>query len=431
MNSRTVLVVSIVLNLCLLLAVRGLMKSKGGAEATPPPAADPVVKEVEVKSEPQIVYVTNSVPVVKAAGKNFDWQSVEADDYREYIANLRAIGCPEETIRDIIKADVTQLFDQRARDKRKDEKPYEFWKTGNMFAEMFKKEHIEEQQAADREKREMLKTLLGEDVPIKPDLMAAFNPFDRALGFLSDDKQAYVMEAFQKLQVSAAEKFGSGAPDSQDLKEIQQMKMQMEADLAKRLSPEEYERYQFTMSDTANMMRMQLHGFEPTEKEFRDIFAMKKAFDDEWGPYGMSGLNSDEMKQHNEAKKALDDQIKKALGESRWKDYELAQDHQFKELYRVADRAGMGTEAAAQALEVRKAAEKAARQIRDNTSLTPDQRRELLAPIQQETERELTTIFGDHATRYLDSRQGDWLRKMDEVKSATEFSVSAETIVVP
>src|SRR3569623_2104048 len=34
------------------------------------------------------------------------WSHVESPDYATYIANLRSIGCPEQTIRDIIIADV-------------------------------------------------------------------------------------------------------------------------------------------------------------------------------------------------------------------------------------------------------------------------------------------------------------------------------------
>ena len=31
----------------------------------------------------------------------FSWRSVESDDYPTYVSNLREIGCPEQTIRDI------------------------------------------------------------------------------------------------------------------------------------------------------------------------------------------------------------------------------------------------------------------------------------------------------------------------------------------
>src|SRR6266850_7173947 len=43
----------------------------------------------------------------------FSWRELESSDYSTYIANLRDIGCPEQTIRDIIVADVNQLYAQK------------------------------------------------------------------------------------------------------------------------------------------------------------------------------------------------------------------------------------------------------------------------------------------------------------------------------
>src|SRR5580693_6929888 len=49
----------------------------------------------------------------------FNWSQVESPDYPVYIARLREIGCPEETIRDIVIADVNKLY----ANKRLDEVP--------------------------------------------------------------------------------------------------------------------------------------------------------------------------------------------------------------------------------------------------------------------------------------------------------------------
>ena len=57
------------------------------ARAAAPEAAEP--------AKPLIVYQTN----------DFRWSQLESTDYRQYIANLRAIGCPELTLRDIIMTD--------------------------------------------------------------------------------------------------------------------------------------------------------------------------------------------------------------------------------------------------------------------------------------------------------------------------------------
>ncbi|HWD91540.1 MAG TPA: hypothetical protein VG938_04240 [Verrucomicrobiae bacterium] len=43
----------------------------------------------------------------------FQWRQLESTDYHIYISNLRRIGCPEQTIRDIITADVHSVFDKR------------------------------------------------------------------------------------------------------------------------------------------------------------------------------------------------------------------------------------------------------------------------------------------------------------------------------
>src|SRR5207253_699900 len=43
----------------------------------------------------------------------FVWSQIESADYRQYIANLRAVGCPEETIRDLIGTELLQLYAPR------------------------------------------------------------------------------------------------------------------------------------------------------------------------------------------------------------------------------------------------------------------------------------------------------------------------------
>ncbi|HLH52073.1 MAG TPA: hypothetical protein VKY92_00435 [Verrucomicrobiae bacterium] len=41
----------------------------------------------------------------------FSWRQLESTNYGTYVSNLRAIGCPEQTVRDIISADVHALFE--------------------------------------------------------------------------------------------------------------------------------------------------------------------------------------------------------------------------------------------------------------------------------------------------------------------------------
>src|SRR6266850_5923357 len=67
------------------------------------PSAIHVQPETKVASGPEVVVVTNQ----------FRWRQLETEDYRAYIARLRAIGCPEQTIRDIVIADLDKLMAPR------------------------------------------------------------------------------------------------------------------------------------------------------------------------------------------------------------------------------------------------------------------------------------------------------------------------------
>ena len=48
-----------------------------------------------------------------ADARPFDWSRLESSDYRVYVANLRRVRCPEQTIRDILTADVHSLYAPR------------------------------------------------------------------------------------------------------------------------------------------------------------------------------------------------------------------------------------------------------------------------------------------------------------------------------
>ena len=90
---KRVLLLSLAGNLCLAGAVFHLMHPRPpAAPANAPAPAPPLI-------------VTNSVP--------FHWRQVESSSYPEYIANLRAIGCPEPTIHDVISADLKSLYETR------------------------------------------------------------------------------------------------------------------------------------------------------------------------------------------------------------------------------------------------------------------------------------------------------------------------------
>jgi len=97
---------SILLNCCLV-AVLVLMALNERAPSCRllPAAASDAKQEATDEAGPQ---AATTAPV--AGPRPFHWSQLESSDYRTYIANLRGIGCPEQTLRDIITADVGSLF---------------------------------------------------------------------------------------------------------------------------------------------------------------------------------------------------------------------------------------------------------------------------------------------------------------------------------
>ncbi len=168
------------------------------------------------------------------------------------------------------------------------------------------------------------------------------------------------------------------------------------------LTPEEAVQYDLRMSMTTATLRGQLVGFEPTEQEFIALFKLRREYEDKFPMFPMANpddLTAAERRAKREAAEAaeqqLQEQIKQTLGAQRYADYEIAQDYAYEQMYRVAKQAGLGTPEAKQAYAMKKAAEVQAARIRNDQSLTPEQRGAGLAGIRQETEASIHAVLGE------------------------------------
>ncbi len=98
--------ISIWLNLILLGGLVFLLAQRRADKTIPTPAANPVAMS---STRPETRPASPEPPEVEA--QPFRWQQLESrTDYRTYIANLRAIGCPEPTLGDIVRGDTERAF---------------------------------------------------------------------------------------------------------------------------------------------------------------------------------------------------------------------------------------------------------------------------------------------------------------------------------
>ncbi len=407
MNLKILLALSAVLNVALAAAL---------LKPSPQPATSAAKTEAATVAAPTGASPTNLTPkartitqvVTNTLAQKFDWSSVESDDYKKYIANLRAIGCPEETIRDIITADVNKLYEAKRKELAGPKKKFEFWKPSGFMAAAVDPERTEKERALNKEKRALLTQLLGTAPDEKPDIMAGVNSqLEAMFDFLPTDKRTKVFDLMQDMQTKMQKAMKGGAPDPVDMKKLFK---ESEAAIATVLTPEEMLDYNLRFSMTANTMRMQLAGFEPTEQEFLELFQRRKAYDDEYGSAFGGGLNlkGEEKAKQEAAKKALDDSIKAQLGEQRYADYKRGEDFAFQAMYRTADREGLGKQAAVKVYDMKQAAEDQAKKLRADTALTPAQRTAALRAIREETERAVKDVLGEKGYTSLERNNGAW-----------------------
>lgn len=292
MSTKAFLVLSLILNV----ALGAMLLKPSSPPATPaagrgdPEKAAPVVPPPVAPATPAAKPRTITQVVTNTVAQKFDWSSVEYADYKKYIANLRGIGCPEETIRDIIKADVNKLYESKRKELAGPPKKFEFWKANALMGAVADPERTEKERAVNKEKRALLTELLGFAPEETPDLLAnAAGQMEAMFGFLPAEKRNKVFDAMQDMQGKMQKAMKSGAPDAEDMRKLMK---ESEVALAAILTPQELLDYNLRLSQTANMMRFTLAGFEPSEQEFLEVFKVRKAFDDEFGGPGMGGLES-------------------------------------------------------------------------------------------------------------------------------------------
>jgi hypothetical protein len=132
MNPKNILILSVGLNVLLLaFLLRPDRTPPTAIEHAPSPArVNPGSAISGLPERPGSQSITNTLV------REINREQVESPDYREYIANLRAIGCPEKTIRDIILADVNKLYEEKKKEARGEPRRFEFWKAGHPMGVM-------------------------------------------------------------------------------------------------------------------------------------------------------------------------------------------------------------------------------------------------------------------------------------------------------
>jgi hypothetical protein len=251
------------------------------------------------------------------------WAALDSADPARLMANLRAIGCPEQTIRELAGLRICRAYRQRLL-------AAEVWAaqawdyTRNQDAREWRERRFER----DRLHNEMVnevESLLG--VPFALMRASMFGwPRNAAEDLLSADKRRSVREIqlkYRELTDELSTAGHLGWLDAEDRAQLEEWSREEQAELASVLTPAEIEEQFYRESAAARYVQQNLPAAK-SEAEFRAMVRLA----DEYGlanqpvpmgmRYGIPGLEEDPAWQdYQQRKAAFDARLEEVLGEER------------------------------------------------------------------------------------------------------------------
>ncbi|HEX7859818.1 MAG TPA: hypothetical protein VF773_05815 [Verrucomicrobiae bacterium] len=374
---------------------------------TPPPATNLVTASAEPAPAPVIVVRTNA----------FNWEQLEAEDYRSYIQRLRGIGCPEQTIRDIVIADLEKLMAPRVQEIEGHKEPPKYWKPDRkeLIRTVDVLEKSSKKQEVDFEKREIIRELLGVDLAAERTKATGETDFyEERLTFLDADKRTRVrmiMEKANREEIALREKswLENDELTPEERQKLREIAAAKEREVAGLLSPEELDQYHLWFSDSAYKVRDSFFAMEPSEQDFLAIYQLQREFDSEWTSKDTNSLTPNERALYEKAQSDYEAKIREQLGEDRYDEYRRSRDDDYQQLQAAAAQFGLNTGIASEVYGFKKVLEEERARVRE-MGLTPDQQYRVFKALADEAERAVIEVMGPKPFRYyVRSGAGKWI----------------------
>ena len=348
------------------------------------------------------------------------WAQLESEDYKTYVDRLRAIGCPEQTIRDIIIADLDKLLAPELRTAHGRRKELQYWHSEEeeLMNDVDPHESFKKQREIDQRKREIVRELVNVD--LARERMKATGDedyYERRLSFLPEDRRTQVRELLEKFddaeqKIRDKETEGDGVLSIADRAQLRTLRQQRENELESALTPQEQAQYDLWLSPVANDIRHALYGMNATEQEFLAVYQARKAFDELWGKRDPDLLDPANRQKMAEAQTEMETQIQSSLGEQRYAEYKRGQDDDYHLLSALVTKFKLPKEKANEVYGYKTVAMAYRRQVQADTALTPQQKDETLKGIANETTTAVRHVLGARAfNHYIRSGQGRWLNE--------------------
>jgi hypothetical protein len=340
------------------------------------------------------------------------WKEIETPDYKLYVANLRKIGCPEATVEDIVVADVNALFLERAKPileelKQAVGRHYRSDKKNLLAASRSSLEPINAERLA------VISKLLKHEVE---KFKIAMAPWSYALDeiasndypYLSAEKSAKLAEFRRNAKERMQALYTPGQTLSgEQLRPLDELYRSQEREIAKLLTPEEFQEYLLRSSFAADELGRKLAKVTVSDDEYRAIFKATRDFQEKYGYYY---VDPQALAQGAADQQNLSKQINATLGDSRYAEYLRENDPMFQWITSFSQQNSLTDQQSVDLYNLKKETEQ---QVRTAISTATDgeQGQQSVSGILDGAQQRLGQLLGDQTLgQYINSKAGMWFR---------------------
>jgi hypothetical protein len=372
---RRLLIFSLLLNIALVVALR----PRSQKETIVAPKRSAVVLTEEVVTETN---VTIKNPEPEQTSHPFSWSEIQTDDFVRYAKNLQSIGCPPQTIREILAGETGDWMTQRRRELLE---PYQsqFW----IFAAEGKElpESVQQEMRELKTKRQKMLGLALASVKTAEKSEDERHSYEDYAGVVSPETKVRFDEIDRKFTelrrvVSANQNLKSEERD----KEISKLYQQQKAEELKLLTPEEQAEYKLRKSAASSGLQ-ELRNFRASENELREIARIQG--------------HLTELGDNPETRKAIKSDLENLLGNERYAEFERARDNRYELLVKIAEHYELPVDSANQAYKIQRSALEKGAEISKDKTLTPDQRAAALDELYELTQTEISKTLSGNAAK--------------------------------
>ena len=399
MKAKRVLILSLIGNLALVATLIILWR---GLTATPETTAS--MPEVS-NATPEPSQSTIKTPT--AAKLTLPWRAIESDDYHQYVANLRAVGCPEWVVRDVIAAAVDGLYLEKSKTNFVSSPPWAG--AGRRRADATAQSEI--LSASRAEKQALLQELLGYDWNIRADdIWNQDYTASLMLGFLTDEKEIQVAALVEKYKGLVGNiRAANAVLIDEDLARLQELYHGLVAEASRTVNSWELGELEARVQAFYILPGDDIHfdGVAITGAELREIVRASKVLKNEVRNQFLGDENLSEQEQASREAE-FKQQVEKLLSPGQFADFQRAQDDRFREINHFIQDHNLSQDTAVKLYEARRAAETEAGRVAADNQLSAADKAAALNSLKTTTANAMSSVLGNASDEYLEG-PGQWL----------------------